>query len=247
MTTMRNTGSEWGTSHYNGELLQVQDAAHSNRRLGSVWMAGRLKAGDLLVVKDHSGDHFHDYSLIEQTADGKYVGRIVPRVAGYGGSGVNVGKIEERAYFDAMAGMPQALDVPPVNAKLTTTFEKTAVERRARRGDIYKVADVDVASRNAKDTWMEGRFKRGDVLLCLGLDAQGNNRWASLENGANFIKLVKETEFACKSLVGGKVGALTENQVAQLEANPDTPFASTGLSARAKNVPNHHHGGARPF
>lgn len=244
---MYRTGRSWGSSHSNHDLLQVQDAAHSNGRLGYVWMRGRLKTGDLLVCTGHSGDHFHDFALVEKKADGSYVGRIVPRLAGYGGTGVTVGKLDERTFYGVMAGMPQTLDVPPVEMKLAKVFEKAAIERHARRGDIYKVADVDTASRNAKGTWMEGRFVKGDVFLCLGIDAQGNNRWASLENGSNFIKLVKETEFACKSLVGGKVGALPEKQVVLLEANPDTAFATANLSARAKNAPNSHYSGARAF
>lgn len=55
----------WGEGAEIGTVYRVSVA--DNDRVGNCWMKGRLKDGDLILCKAHSGDCFFDYVLIDDT------------------------------------------------------------------------------------------------------------------------------------------------------------------------------------
>lgn len=57
-------GREWGTGASIGGLV-VFDSEQSLQRVGSCWMAGRVKVGDVALCISHSGDCFYNYILVE--------------------------------------------------------------------------------------------------------------------------------------------------------------------------------------
>jgi hypothetical protein len=60
---------DWGGSAVPGVLYRVRHEADT-QRVGHCWMRGRLKAGDLVLCMAHAGDHFYDYILVEEYANG---------------------------------------------------------------------------------------------------------------------------------------------------------------------------------
>ncbi len=59
----------WGGGASIGQLYQFKDE-HDLKRMGSCWMAGRVRIGDVALCLQHSGDCFHTYILMERYANG---------------------------------------------------------------------------------------------------------------------------------------------------------------------------------
>ena len=52
----------WGQGNQIGQCYRITEPDLS--RVGHSWMEGRLRAGDLVLCCEHSGDYFYDYILV---------------------------------------------------------------------------------------------------------------------------------------------------------------------------------------
>jgi hypothetical protein len=63
------TIGRWSTGgHHPGLVLTLSE--NDLERVGNCWMRGRLRAGDVVMCMEHSGDCFWNYALLECFANG---------------------------------------------------------------------------------------------------------------------------------------------------------------------------------
>lgn len=100
----------WGVAYDRGGIYRIDDAKHDNSRMGNCDYAGKLKAGDLALCTDHTGDYFHDFILVE-VLQGKLRTRPGTEFSAYGGIGTKTKQLSEAHFLGLTKVGP--IDNPP--------------------------------------------------------------------------------------------------------------------------------------